>query len=181
MFVLATMAAVSVSGPVKIRNMSHGGALIEGGPLPPIGEHLSLRRGELAISGRVVWRQDGRAGMAFDHEVEVGDWLPAGAPRQHQVDQTFQELKTARQPTGLSAVTPIETSPVGKLEVLHVADALDGLADALAEDRAVVAVYAAKLQSLDLASQLLRRFAASLAPLPPGHAEGMATPAARPF
>ena len=30
MFVLATMAAPTVSGPVKIRNMSVGGALIEG-------------------------------------------------------------------------------------------------------------------------------------------------------
>ena len=56
MFVLATIAAPTVSGPVKIRNMSVGGALIEGDALPRTGEHLRLRRGELTVCGRIVWR-----------------------------------------------------------------------------------------------------------------------------
>ena len=46
MLVLASMAAESVSGPIKIRNMSPEGALIESSALPQVGEHLSLRRAE---------------------------------------------------------------------------------------------------------------------------------------
>ena len=93
MFVLATMAAASGSAPIKIRNMSQGGALLEGGALPPVGEHLSLRRGELVVSGHVVWRQQGKAGLSFDCAVEVMDWLPSGSGGQQRVDRTFQELK----------------------------------------------------------------------------------------
>jgi hypothetical protein len=161
MFVLATMAAPTVSGPVKIRNMSLGGALIEGDALPRIGEQLRLQRGELAVSGRIVWRNEGKAGLCFEHEVEVSRWLPTGSGGQQQVDLTFQELKTSPINPAPPAATRVEPSPVGPEDLLNVAEALDALADALAEDARVVADHSAKLQSLDMASQLLRRFAAS--------------------
>lgn len=161
MFVLATMAAPTVSGPVKIRNMSLGGALIEGDALPPIGEQLRLHRGELTVCGRIVWRQGGKAGLCFDDQVDVGRWLPAGSGGQQQVDRTFQELKTSRIDSAPPAAARIEPSPIIPEDLLNVAEALDSLADALAGDASVVAAHFAKLQSLDMASQLLRRFAAS--------------------
>ena len=157
MFVLATMAAPNLSGPVKIRNMSLGGALIEGQALPHIGEHLRLRRGELFVSGRIVWRQEGRAGLQFDHDVAVVEWLPAGTGGQQQVDRTFHELKATPSPPPPPAARA--ALPTGSLNVLEVAEALDALADDLAEDAGVVAAHASKLQALDMASQLLRRFA----------------------
>lgn len=169
MFVLASMAATSVSGPVKIRNMSPMGALIEGGALPRVGEHLSIRRGELTAAGRVVWRLEGRAGLQFDSEVDVMDWLPAGGSRQQKVDQTFHELKAASVATAPSAVPDVARpvarigpSPVDRLELLEAADALDALADMLAGDDRVVATLSTKLQALDIASQLLRRCAAAM-------------------
>jgi hypothetical protein len=161
MFVLATMTAETVSGPVKIRNMSAEGALIEGPALPRLSEHLSLRRGELAASGQVIWSAGGRAGLRFDHDVDVAAWLPVGG-RQQQVDQTFHAIKN-----GLSNVVSLPvalagTSPLDKSELLDAATALDALADALAEDAGVVAGHLARLQALDVASQMLRRCANSL-------------------
>lgn len=160
MFVLASMAAASVSGPIKIRNMSPSGALIEGVALPHVGEHLSLGRGELSAAGTIVWREGGRAGLRFDHFVEVGAWLPAGS-RQQQVDQTFHELKNGLAPTAPQPPAPVGTSPVGKADLLEAASALDALADALAEDARVIAGHSTKLQALDVAAQLLRRCASA--------------------
>lgn len=160
MFVLASMAATSVSGPIKIRNMSAGGALIEGAALPPVGEHLSLARGTLSVAGMIVWREGGRAGLRFDHHVEVGAWLPAGA-RQQQVDQTFHELKSGL-PLTAPPATPDGTAPITVADLLEAAKALDLLADALAEDARVIVSHSTKLQALDIAAQLLRRCAKSV-------------------
>jgi len=159
MFVLATMAAPSVSGPIKIRNMSQGGALLESVTLPPVGERLSLRRGELAASGQIVWRQQGKAGLSFAHRVEVTDWLPTGVGGQQRVDQTFHELKSESPSTLPVAPAPARPSAVGTPELLKVAEGLDALADILAEDAGIVAAHASKLQVLDAASQMLRKCA----------------------
>ncbi len=180
MFVLATMAAASASGPIKIRNMSLGGALIEGGTLPPIGEHLSLRRGELAISGRIVWRQSGKAGLSFDHAVEVMDWLPAGSGGQQRVDHAFHELKANSAPARPASSAPVEAAPIGRFDLLNLAQALDVLADSLAEDARIVAAHSAKLQALDAASQMLRRLADSTG-LPFGHSGSAAASVSRSF
>jgi hypothetical protein len=179
MFVLATMAAASASGPIKIRNMSLSGALLEGGALPPIGEYLSLRRGELAISGHVVWRQQGKAGLCFDHAVEVTDWLPAGSGWQQRVDRTFQELKANPAPAHPPSA-PARPSAIGKSDLLTVADALDALANILAEDGRIVAAHSSKLQALDAASQMLRK-CADCAILPCGPSGGVSESPSRAF
>lgn len=165
MFVLASMAAETVSGPVKIRNMSPDGALIEGAALPRLGEQLSLRRGELAATGRVIWCEGGRAGLRFDHYVDVAAWLPVGSPQQ-QVDQAFHAIKnglTNVVPLPVAPVAPVRTSPIGKSDLLDAATALETLADALAQDAGVVASHSTRLQTLDIAAQLLRRCAISIA------------------
>src|SRR5688500_15485838 len=162
MFVLASMAAETVSGPVKIRNMSPDGALIEGAALPRLGEHLSLRRGDLAAAGRVVWCEGGRAGLRFDHYVDVAAWLPAGS-RQQQVDQAFHAIKNGLTNVVPLPVPPVATSPIGKSDLLDTATALETLADALAEDAGVIASHSTRLQALDIAAQMLRRCAISMA------------------
>ena len=167
MFVLASMAAETVSGLVKVRNMSSEGALIESAALPHVGEHLSLRRGELAAAGRIVWREGGIAGLRFDDRVEVAAWLPAGS-RQQQVDQIVHELKNGLVEAALSAPARTGTSPIAKSDLLEAAKALDALADALAEDMQVIARHSTKLQALDIASQLLRRCAGSMPIHPAG-------------
>ena len=161
LFVLATLTAPSVSGPVKIRNISLCGALIEGAALPIPGEQLSLRRGELSVSGKIVWRLEGKAGVQFDTHVRVASWLPAGTGGQQEVDRTFHELKANPGLAVPPPAAPGRTLPTGHLSALGVADALDALADDLAEDAGVVAAHGSKLQALDIASQVLRKLAAS--------------------
>ncbi len=169
MFVLASMTAETVSGPVKIRNMSPDGALIEGAALPRVGEQLSLRRGELVAAGRVVWCQGGRAGLRFDHYVDVTTWLPAGG-RQQQVDQAVHLIKNGLANVVPLPVAPAGTSPIDKSDLLDAATALDALADALAEDAGVIASHSTRLQALDIASQMLRRCATST-PTDPVHGQ----------
>ncbi|MBT2132770.1 hypothetical protein KK137_00355 [Croceibacterium sp. LX-88] len=160
MFVLATMATTSASGPIKIRNMSAGGALIEGESLPNIGEHLKLVRSGLSVSGKVVWRQPRKAGMCFDREVQVSDWLPAGSgTTQQDVDRIVHEVKEGRVDTKPEPRTDLEPTPITGTDLMNVAVAIEALADALAEDGSVVAKYATQLQILDIASQVMRKMA----------------------
>ncbi len=51
---------------VKLRDLSTDGALIEGDDCPLAGSRVVFRKNELALPGRIVWSQDGRAGIAFD-------------------------------------------------------------------------------------------------------------------
>jgi hypothetical protein len=160
MFVLASMDAPAVSGSVKIRNMSLHGALIEGDALPGVGELLRLRRGDLTVSGRIVWRNAGKAGLRFQQDVEVSRWLPSAGGGQQQVDRAFHDLKSGTAEPVPAPTAQFAVPPTAGEEALKVADALDALADALSEDAAVVRNHGSKLQSLDIASQLLRRSAA---------------------
>jgi hypothetical protein len=161
MFVLASMVAETASGPVKIRNMSPDGALIEGAALPHLGEHLSIGRGDLAATGRVVWCEGGRAGLRFDQNIDVAAWLPAGSPQQ-QVDQAFHAIKNGLTNVVRLPVAPAGTSPIGKSDLVDAALALEELADALADDAGVIASHSTRLQVLDIAAQLLRRCAISM-------------------
>lgn len=163
MFVLASMTAETVSGPVKIRNLSPDGALIEGAALPRLGEHLSLRRGKLVAAGQVIWCDGGRAGLHFDHHVDVAGWLPAVGP-QRQEGQAFHTTNRGLANVVPLPAAPVGTSPIGKSDLVDAAMAIETLADALAEDAGVVASHSTQLQALDIAAQLLRRCAISMTP-----------------
>jgi hypothetical protein len=158
LFVMASMTARSVSGPVKVRNLSTFGGLIEGPQLPALGEALQLRRGGLSASGRVVWRSGTKAGLRLDDPIAVTDWLPSGLSGQAIVDDTFQRMKAA------GGQAPRQTSPSHMLpydqgQLNQSASALDALADALAEDPDIVARFASELQVLDTAAQIMRKIA----------------------
>ena len=62
-------ASIEVNGalvPVKLRNLSEVGALIEGDRLPQEGACTIFERKEMQLPGRVVWVQGKYAGVAFD-------------------------------------------------------------------------------------------------------------------
>jgi hypothetical protein len=61
-------ASVDVAGvpePVKLRNLSEEGALVEGDRLPLEGSTTFFGRNELRVKGRVVWVQGRFAGVKF--------------------------------------------------------------------------------------------------------------------
>ena len=62
----ATLEAAGVVVPVKLRNLSTVGALVEGVRLPSVGSEVNFCKKELCVAGKVAWIADGRAGIAFD-------------------------------------------------------------------------------------------------------------------
>lgn len=165
MFVMASLSARGASGPVKVRNLSPTGALIEGGVLPMPGEPVSLLRGSLRSDGKVVWSQNGRAGLRFNALVHVSDWLPKGVNQsgQQRTDSMVREIKAdnlARpQPAVYRDVAP---SGVTCSDLEGLIRELDALAEVLSEDDLVIIRHGARLQVLDATSQALRKLAISL-------------------
>lgn len=67
-------ATIEVAGravPVKLRNLSEEGALIEGDRLPLDGATTFFERNELRLKGRVVWVHGRYAGVAFDEPLKT--------------------------------------------------------------------------------------------------------------
>jgi hypothetical protein len=65
-------AALELSGgslPVKMRNLSADGALVEGDKLPVEGTEVVFRRQELNVAARVIWVRNRRAGLAFKEQL----------------------------------------------------------------------------------------------------------------
>ena len=61
-------AVVEISGralDVKLRNLSASGALIEGEGLPAENTQITFRKGDLTVSGSIVWVSDRKAGVHF--------------------------------------------------------------------------------------------------------------------
>jgi len=54
-----------VTTPVKLRNLSEEGALVEGDRLPLEGSTTFFERNELRIKSRVAWVHGSYAGLAF--------------------------------------------------------------------------------------------------------------------
>ena len=165
LFVMAAIYADAGSTPVKVRNVSPGGALIESAVVPPIGSQVRLCRGNLSVSAQIVWSRDGRAGLRFQSTVSVADWLPRSLAThpQQRVDEMVQTVKaTERVPTSSSDCLKLGSSSPTALELTQLTEAIESLAEDLAADTEVVKRHLLKLQSLDLAAQALRKLAASV-------------------
>lgn len=159
MFLVATLYCGQASNPVRVRNLSATGALVEGASLPPTGTAVILRRGALEAPGTAVWSRSGKAGLAFDGQVDVAAWLPVKeAKAQTQVDQIAFGIKHAR------AAAPV--APPALVQALSIEAALAEL-DAvqmqirqiggkLALDAAVVASHP-DVQLLDAAGRRIGR------------------------
>lgn len=162
MFVMAFLMAGSASGPVRIRNLSPTGALIEGAVIPESKERVRLRRTGATVAGEVVWSRDGRAGLRFDSRVTVADWLPRGAncSAQQRVDEVVQGWKT-----GASNAVPstangiVHAGSISAAALTNLCEEIETLANDLAGDDVVVQRHLAKLQTLDTTAQVLRKLA----------------------
>lgn len=70
----ASIESNGLSAPVRIRNLSEHGALIEGAALPPVGSILILRRLQLEMRATVIWSDKGRCGVRFEGMIAVAGW-----------------------------------------------------------------------------------------------------------
>lgn len=71
----ASIEALGAVIPVKLRNLSTEGALIEGDGLPVEGSEVLFRRNELSVSSRVAWVLANQAGVAFRRPIPPEDVL----------------------------------------------------------------------------------------------------------
>lgn len=85
-------ATVEIAGrpvPVKLRNLSEEGALIEGEQLPLEGSSTYFERNELKLKSRIVWVHGRYAGVAFNQALKPEQVLrnvPSPKPRSLATD-----------------------------------------------------------------------------------------------
>jgi hypothetical protein len=170
----ATLETAFGEAAVRVRNLSEGGAMLEGGELPLPGERLLLRRLEFSVAGSCVWCSGTRCGVRFDRPISVAHWAgtrTATSAAQQRVDA----LQTAIRAGGAAAPAAPAVTPAQPVVVRNVADevaaaaaVLRALSDRLAEDMAVIAAHGDALQQLDPLTQTLDHLARILAAADPG-------------
>lgn len=80
----ATLDVAGAQHPVKLRNLSEEGALVEGDRLPLEGTTTFFQRNELRVKSRVAWVQGRFAGVAFARPLQKEEVLrnvPSPRPR----------------------------------------------------------------------------------------------------
>ena len=93
-FLIATCSAEDSTQPVKVRNLSVHGALLEGQGLPAEGATVSLRRGSLGVAGVVAWRDETHCGVRFNRPIDVEHWVRRiGSQGQQKVDAAIADLR----------------------------------------------------------------------------------------
>ena len=112
--------------PVRVRNLSPHGALLEG-PVLPVEGLVRLRRGDLHVRAKVAWRHDGYCGLRFESTIEVATWLKRlGHHGQDRVDQIVAALRTGTVPKAADPA-PLEDPAEIAAALLEIADRLAGM------------------------------------------------------
>jgi len=165
----ATIEAGSLKAPVRVRNLSTSGAMLEGTTLPDPGVKLVLQRSDIRVGATVVWRLLGRCGVKFDDAATTVDEWVAGARAPsfngHQGQARVDAIQSAvRSGEALPVETP--ATATGSLsaselearlveEIVYVRRLLDTLGEEVADDPIVLQRHMQALQNLDRASQVL--------------------------
>lgn len=150
----ASIEADGVSGPVRIRNLSENGAMLEGATLPPVGTRLVLRRLHLEISATVIWADRSRCGVRFDGLISVsgwreGNWIaPAGRSK------GLRKRSERTQSISVDDLVQAETNALIAEELIMLRHLLDDLGAQLVESSGEAQRMVA-LQQFDVASQTL--------------------------
>ncbi len=158
LFVIATLYGADGSAPVRIRNMSRSGALVEGGVLPPVGAEVRLCRGSLGVTGNLVWLAGRRAGLHFAGAIAVAEWLPSGQRGTHQqlADEMVHQARLGIIATSIAS-TP--GPPPLNDELLCLSRSLERAGEDLAADMDIATRHSGPLQLIDMAAQALAKLA----------------------
>ncbi|HEX9805828.1 MAG TPA: PilZ domain-containing protein [Alteraurantiacibacter sp.] len=172
----ATIEADTVTAPVKIRNMSESGAMIDGPALPEVGSQVILHRLDLSIAATVVWNEAGRCGLKLAGTVKVDEWITgAKQPEKHsslgqlRVDKIQSAIRSGSplpaEPAAPPRPTAVSTPVDGRIarELAEVKLALDAIGDELTDDPDILTRHEKALQKLDIASATIEWLAAVVA------------------
>jgi hypothetical protein len=156
-FLTAMLDGAGTSTPVRIRNISARGVLVDGRGLPPVGTPVRLSRGRFSAAGQLAWAGEGQAGVNFDREIDVASWVQrvvhAG---QQRVDGVIAALRTGTR-------LPRSHDSGADLSLGEISAALDETCERLAQAQGMSVEFAEELIKLDSLAQSLRRLATSTA------------------
>lgn len=154
-FLMATIGAGTTSNPVKVRNLSVHGALLEGSALPPSGAAACLRRGSLQVEGLIAWRDRTHCGIRFQSPIDVQEWVRrVGARDQQKIDAAIADIRAGsavRQRSALaSARGRSDLLASASAELLQISEriaAMPGMSIELAEELMKLDALAHSLKS----------------------------------
>lgn len=168
-FLTATMRFEGRILPVRIRNMSAAGALLQAAILPAAGTELMLRRGELEASARVIWSEHGACGVRFLEVVAVPAWLSekvTGAGEAQQRVDIIQAQVRTHTPSPPEPALPRDTGLPKHImservaeEIAHVQRILEQVGDKFTSDPVVLSRHIDSLQQFDIMGQILGHLA----------------------
>lgn len=149
-FLTAVLMGGEEPKPVRVRNLSPGGAFLDGDEIPPVGSSVRLVRGSLAVSGNVAWQSDNHAGLRFAKEIDVGAWVKrVGHPGQRRVDGAISALRQQQRPTA-DPDTPT---------LVRVSAELDGICERISASPAMTMEVGEELVRLDALARALQQIA----------------------
>lgn len=181
----ATVVVGTMSIPVRIRNLTQAGAMIEGEWCPRVGTSLTLRRLDKSVSAKVIWNHGGQCGLSLDHSVLVDEWIAgagstdrgpgAGQTRVDLVQAairggaifTAEALTPASEP---AAAPPIDEAVAA--ELARVKRMLDAVSEELTDDIEVLMRHERAMQNFDIAAQIIAELATVMAADDPKAAVG---------
>jgi hypothetical protein len=150
LFVLAILYTPSASAPVRVRNASKSGLLIEAPALPRKGTAVKIERGSETATGTIVWNYNGRAGVKLSSSLEVEKWLPrAGRCGQSRVDEIFHGLKSGTLKAS-SATCPGDSVGDTRADLKQLAAELATLGHDFAKDEHLIRSCAEELQRFEM-------------------------------
>ena len=159
MFIAAVLQCDGVSSPVKVRNMSTQGAMLDTPTQPRVGAKVILLRGSLVVGCDVAWSIEQRCGVRFETAVQVNEWMARPtAPGQARVDAIVAQVKAGVVPLDRGvgqAIGPVLEGAATRDQLAKVSELLKELVEDLAADPAVIAQHGRSLQNLDIALQLI--------------------------
>ena len=154
-FLTAALETSAGSIPVRIRNLSSVGALIDGAAFPPAGQKVRLLRGPLKAEGEIVWQEKTNCGIRFDHAINVIDWVQRpGHSGQQRVDGIVAAIRNSDPvPRELQQVRESDQS------LAAISRALDEICERLARTPNMSIELGEELLRLDAIGQSLRKIA----------------------
>ena len=84
MLLSARLITTTSDRAIRIRDLSPGGARVEGTDLPGINSDVLIKRGEFEAFGTIAWLSGGQAGVEFETPLD---------------DEAYEALQQPRQPT----------------------------------------------------------------------------------
>jgi hypothetical protein len=159
LFLSASLVAGPAALPVRVRNLSPHGALVDGGSLPPAGASVRLVRGDLSAEGEIAWQTGGQAGMRFAGEIDVSLWVKrtdhpgrqrVGHPGQQRVDNAIAALRT-HEPT------PRDANNAEPASLARISAELDEICERLAGSPAMTVELGEELMKLDALARALQQ------------------------